>query len=94
MIADLTRFEANHYRTKVHPLFVILLNPPGSLLKRLEEPEPGKVEQGRVTSAVLSPAFGPIGLGYAFREVAIGDRLVSAAQPFLTAVVASLPFVP
>ena len=30
VIADLTRFEANHYRTKVHPLFVILLNPPGA----------------------------------------------------------------
>ena len=35
VIADLTRFEANHYRTKVHPLFVILLNPPGALLKEL-----------------------------------------------------------
>ncbi len=68
--------------------------PPGSLLKRPEEPEAGKVEQGRVTSAVLSPAFGPIGLGYAFREVAIGGRLVAAAQPSLTAVVTPLPFVP
>ena len=29
VIADLTRFEANHYRTKVHPIFVILLNPLG-----------------------------------------------------------------
>jgi tRNA-modifying protein YgfZ len=67
---------------------------PGSVLKRPEEPEAGKVEQGRVTSAVLSPAFGPIGLGYAFRDVAIGERLVSAAEPSLAAVVASLPFFP
>ena len=67
---------------------------PGSVLKRPEEPEAGKVERGRVTSAVLSPAFGPIGLGYAFRDVAIGERLVSVAEPSLAAVVASLPFFP
>jgi len=67
---------------------------PGSLLKRPEEPEAGKVEQGRVTSAVVSPAFGPIGLGYAFRDVSLGERLVSAAQPSLAAVVVPLPFAP
>jgi len=67
---------------------------PGALLKRPEESEPGKVEQGRITSAVLSPALGAIGLGYAFRDVAIGDRLVSAAGPAVSAVVASLPFLP
>ncbi len=67
---------------------------PGSLLKRPEEDVAGKVEQGRVTSSVLSPAFGPIGLGYAFREVAAGERLVSAAEPSLDAIVAPLPFVP
>jgi tRNA-modifying protein YgfZ len=67
---------------------------PGSLLKRPEEPEAGKVEQGRVTSAVVSPAFGPIGLGYAFRDVSLGERLVSAAQPSLAALVVALPFVP
>jgi folate-binding protein YgfZ len=65
---------------------------PGSLLKRPEEPRPGKVEQGRVTSAVLSPVFGAIGLGYAFRDVPAGARLVSAADPSGGAVVAALPF--
>jgi tRNA-modifying protein YgfZ len=66
----------------------------GSLLKRPEEPEPGKVEQGRVTSAVLSPVFGAIGLGYAFRDVPAGARLVWAADPSRGAVVAALPFSP
>lgn len=65
---------------------------PGSLLKRPEETEPGKIEQGRVTSAVLSPVFGPIGLGYAFRDVPNGASLVSAADPSRGAVVALLPF--
>jgi folate-binding protein YgfZ len=64
----------------------------GSILKLAEEPEPGKIEQGRVTSSVVSPDFGPIGLGYAFREVPAGGRLVSAADPARSAVVSTLPF--
>jgi folate-binding protein YgfZ len=64
----------------------------GSLLKRPEEETPGKIEQGRVTSAAASPRFGAIGLGYAFREVAAGERLVSSADPSLDAIVAALPF--
>jgi folate-binding protein YgfZ len=67
---------------------------PGSLLKRPEESSPGKVEQGRVTSAVLSPVFGAIGLGYAFRDVPVGARLASAADPSRGAVVVALPFSP
>jgi hypothetical protein len=65
---------------------------PGTLLKLPEEDEPGKIEQGRVTSAAVSPAFGPIGLGFAFREVPVGGRLVSVPNPSLGAVVCSLPF--
>ena len=63
-----------------------------SLLKRPEETEPGKIEQGRVTSAVVSPVFGPIGLGYAFRDVPAGTRLVSADGAARAAVVSGLPF--
>lgn len=65
---------------------------PGSILKLPEEAEPGKVEQGRVTSAVVSPRLGPIGLGYAFREVPVGARLVGADDPSREAIVADLPF--
>jgi folate-binding protein YgfZ len=67
---------------------------PGSILARPEDPRPGKVEQGRVTSAVLSPALGSIGLGYAFRDVPAGARLVCAADPSRGAVVVALPFSP
>jgi folate-binding protein YgfZ len=66
--------------------------PAGSLLMLPEESEPGKIEQGRVTSSVLSPRFGAIGLGYAFRDVVTGGRLVSSADPSRTAIVAELPF--
>lgn len=65
---------------------------PGSLLKRPEEAAPGKIEQGRVTSAILSPVLGAIGLGYAFRDVPAGALLVSASAPSRGAVVAALPF--
>src|SRR5262249_5790627 len=65
---------------------------PGTLLKLPEEAEPGKVEQGRVTSAAVSPAFGPIGLGFAFRDVPEGARLVSAQDRSLGALVSRIPF--
>jgi len=59
----------------------------GSRLKLPQEDAPGKIEQGRVTSSVLSPRLGPIGLGFAFRDVREGDRLVAAGGPPLQAVV-------
>jgi hypothetical protein len=49
---------------------------------------------GRVTSAVVSPVFGAIGLGYAFRDIPAGGRLVSAEGAPRDAVVSSLPFSP
>ena len=64
----------------------------GALLKRPEEPEPGKIEQGRVTSALVSPVFGAIGLGYAFRDVPAGARLVAADGATRAAIVSGLPF--
>lgn len=68
------------------------LLPAGALLKRSDEAEPGKVETGRVTSAVVSPRRGAIGLGFAFRDVAYGDRLVAAADPARGAIATTLPF--
>lgn len=51
VIADLTRYDANHYRTKVHPLFVILLNPVGLALKEL-------IGFPRVAAILMNSAFG------------------------------------
>jgi folate-binding protein YgfZ len=59
----------------------------GSRLKLPQEDALGKIEQGRVTSSVLSPRLGPIGLGFAFRDVQEGDRLVAAGDPPRLAVV-------
>ncbi len=65
---------------------------PGTLLVNPEVPEPGKIEWGRVTSSVVSPVFGPIGLGFAFREVPIGGKLLAAGNAGKSAIVSGLPF--
>ncbi|PYQ64380.1 MAG: hypothetical protein DMF54_14385, partial [Acidobacteria bacterium] len=59
-------------------------------LRRPEEETPGKIEAGRVTSSVVSPESGSIGLGYAFREILDGDRLVSTVRAGDTAIVSDL----
>ena len=69
--------------------------PAGTILRRSDESEPSRTEAGRVTSAVESPAFGSIGLGYAFRDVPEGATLVVAeppSDPEARAIVSSLPF--
>jgi folate-binding protein YgfZ len=66
--------------------------PAGAILKLPHEAAPGKVEQGRVTSAVLSPRLGAIGLGYAYRDVAAGGSLAWVDDPSRTSVVCDLPF--
>ena len=63
---------------------------PGTPLRRPDEEKPGKVEAGRVTSSAVSPRSGAIGLGYAFRDVAEGDPLVSTVRPDDTAIVSDL----
>ncbi len=63
---------------------------PGTALRRSEEDVPSRIEAGRVTSSAVSPVLGPIGLGFAFRDVADGDRLVSVADERDAAVVSDL----
>jgi folate-binding protein YgfZ len=53
---------------------------------------PGRVEDGRVTSAAFSPVFGSIGLGFAFHDIGEGDALIAAEEPHRPAIVAGLPF--
>lgn len=47
---------------------------------------------GLVTSAVHSPRFGPIGLGYVRREIALGAVLESIDHPGIALHVTDLPF--
>jgi len=47
---------------------------------------------GLITSAVRSPRFGPIGLGYVRREIAVGAVLESTDHPGVALHVTELPF--
>jgi folate-binding protein YgfZ len=57
-------------------------------------PDPAKpaLELARVTSSVVSPRFGPIGLGLAFRDVPEGAALSLPGRAEPSAVVVGLPF--
>jgi tRNA-modifying protein YgfZ len=59
----------------------------GEVLRAPDDDGTSRVERGRVTSSVESPDLGPIGLGYAFRDVSVDARLVSASNPGLSAIV-------
>jgi folate-binding protein YgfZ len=73
---------------------------PNRLLRglRLSEPSPpgselrlGQRPVGRLSSAVLSPTFGPIGLGLVRREAQLGACL-SVGDGDVSATVVELPF--
>ena len=51
----------------------------------------GEKEVGRLGSAAVSPAFGPIGLAILRREVELGDE-VAVGEDGVTASVSDLPF--
>lgn len=55
------------------------------------DPDKPSLELGRVTSSVLSPAWGPIGLGLAFRDVPEGGTLGAPGRG-RKVVVSPLPF--
>jgi hypothetical protein len=59
VIGDMTIFDANHYRTKVHPLFVLLTNPAGMLLSNL-------LKSHLLTAMLLNSFFGALGATLAF----------------------------
>lgn len=48
---------------------------------------------GIVTSAIFSPAFGAMAMGYVRREVAVGAEVQIGDEPEVTGVVTELPFV-
>jgi len=58
-----------------------------------EDSEKAGRSLARVTSAALSPRFGPIGLGLASRDVPEGAALTAPGAPERVAVVVGLPFV-
>jgi hypothetical protein len=59
VIGDMTNFDANHYRTNVHPLFVLLVNPTGILLSHI-------LKSQLLAGIFLNSFFGALGVLLAF----------------------------
>ncbi|BCY19517.1 hypothetical protein hrd7_33660 (plasmid) [Leptolinea sp. HRD-7] len=58
-VSDITQFSGNHYRTTVHPLFELFVNPPGELLQ--------KITGSSLLSAILLNSFaGALGTAAAY----------------------------
>ena len=68
--------------------------PVGTILARPRSPEspPDRTEAGRVTSSLLSPRLGPIGLGFAAHDVPVGGHLLAEGPSPRRAIVSALPF--
>jgi folate-binding protein YgfZ len=66
--------------------------PSGTALSHPDPAASAKIAWGRVTSSVAESAIGPIGLGFAFRDVPVGGRLREDGPPHREALVAALPF--
>ncbi len=60
-IIDLTRFSGPHHRTQFHPLFVLLLNPPGVALKTMLRAL-GVEQAGRLAAILMCASAGGAGV--------------------------------
>ena len=84
VIQDMTDPGGNHRRTSVHPIYVLLVNPLGTLLTRL-------TGSGRVAAALLTASLGALGVALAYRYFLLrgGRHLNGVALAALFALTAS-----
>jgi folate-binding protein YgfZ len=66
--------------------------PAGTALSHPDPAADPKIAWGRVTSSAAESPIGPIGLGFAFRDVPPGGRLREDGPPHREALVTALPF--
>jgi hypothetical protein len=59
VIADITEFYGDHHRTSVHPLYVLFVNPTGSIISRL-------VSNKTYVALFMNSVFGALGVVLAF----------------------------
>jgi hypothetical protein len=83
-IIDLTRAGGAHYRTQVHPLFVLLLNPIGLLLRAVLRGV-GTPDSGRIAAVLLTAVAGGGG-------VALFARLLGGFIPRAAAIAWTVVF--
>jgi hypothetical protein len=81
VVTELTRTEGRHYRTKVHPAFVLLLNPPGRALRAV-------LGRPRLAAIVLTAMAGGAAV-MALREMLLGAGLTPLLASLWTLVLAT-----
>ena len=59
VVGDITSFSANHYRTKVHPLYVLMINPIGTFVSKI-------FFSNMTTAILLNSLLGSFGVVLAF----------------------------
>ncbi|MBT3337696.1 MAG: hypothetical protein HN855_13080 [Anaerolineae bacterium] len=59
VIDDMTVFSADHYRTSVHPLYLLFINPWGVILKKI-------IGSKLLAALAINSFFGALGVGIAF----------------------------
>ncbi len=76
-VNDMTYYGGFHYRTKVHPIFVLMVNPVGEMLQRITgDPE--------LAAVLLSSILGAAGIALFF--LLVSTFLVTPSTAFLLAV--------
>ena len=78
-IIDMTVFSGYHYRTEVHPIYVLLVNPIGELIGRI-------LPSNEMTAVFINVFFGAIGVSLAYLVL----RLTNTKT--ITALLAALLF--
>jgi len=67
MVNDITDYSADHYRTKVHPLYVLIVNPWGSLIKTISH-------SNIIAAIAVNSLLGAFGVCLAFIFIYILSR--------------------
>ena len=74
-IIDMTIFSGYHYRTEVHPIYVLMINPIGEVLGRI-------IPTNEMTSIVINVFFGTAGTTLAYLVLRLADAKISTAVLF------------
>jgi hypothetical protein len=72
-IIDMTIFSGYHYRTEVHPIYVLMINPVGEIIGRI-------IPTNEMTAIVINVFFGAAGTALAYLVLRLADAKISTAM--------------
>jgi hypothetical protein len=72
-IIDMTVFTGYHYRTEVHPIYVLMINPVGEIIGRI-------IPTNEMTAVVINVFFGAAGTTLAYLVLRLAEVKISIAM--------------